>query len=220
MMCGEAMLLSEAGRVGRAVTLCCKQWDCDHCRPLLQRKLARLIIDLKPTLFATLTISAHWHGSPEERAEMLKRDWGKIRDRANRKFRTKIDFVAVFEVTDRGEPHLHLSVANCPVRPKIFRQFLRECLQLPKGSPRVAVKHVYGVAGLARYLSKAPTLFAGRQRYWTSRGWRRVPDVPVDMFDTVGVVRATPRTVERMLRAAGYTITGRTPRRIEYAQPP
>lgn len=223
MLCPEAVLIGKAHGHGVAATLRCKQWDCARCESDNRKRLALLIRDLKPTLFLTFTASPHWGGSPDDRARKLTVDFQNARRRLRRLTGMKIDFVAVFEATRRGEPHLHIAVACCPLRAEVLQRKILEWLGEPNGSRRVKVRPVHDVDGLASYMSKGPHKFDCCKRHWCSLGWRvrrAVEDagfVLVSMFRTG---RAGLDTVEVFLRGQGFEVFARSPRRLHFNPPP
>jgi hypothetical protein len=219
VLCPEAVLLGQAGPLGVAASLSCKRWSCGRCRLLNSAKLAQLIRDLGPTLFITLTDTPHHGESADARARKLMADFRLLRRRARRWMGSKMDFVAVFEATQRGEPHLHLAVVRCPVRPTVLEKKLHAWLGGSKGSRRVRVKTVYDRDGLARYMSKDPHKFAGCKRFWSSLGWRIVRPVADAKFRAARLIRASLGVVERQLRADGLAIVSRSPRRILFTPP-
>lgn len=79
-----------------------------------------------------------------------------------------LDFIAVFEATKRGWPHLHI-VARAGW---IDQRWLSKRMAALIGSPIVDVRRVDGVGKVAhyvaKYLGKNPHRFEGVKRYWRS----------------------------------------------------
>ena len=86
-MCHEKRTaIGEVNGRGIAASLPCHRWGCPDCVSQCMAKLTRLIRELWPTLFVTLTSNPHWHGSPDERAQRLSHSWSLIRGRLRRRY--------------------------------------------------------------------------------------------------------------------------------------
>lgn len=210
MRCGEATLLCEAGGHGVAVTQRCKKWDCDLCGPINQRKLRRLVVELGPLFFVTLTVLPYWFDSPDERARRLGAAWSRFCRWYRRRTGQKPDFVAVFEATARGEPHLHIALRVDGVSAKALERLLATWMGRLIGAPNVDVRPFVAERHLG-YMTKAPVRFDGCHRYRTSRGWR-VAQLVADVKCVLQRIASnTLATVERAVIAAGRSITNRRP---------
>jgi hypothetical protein len=96
--------------------------------------------------------------------------WRNIRQRAIREGLTKkIEFVAIFEETKKGWPHLHI-LARCDYLPQ---KWLSDRMEEYTGAPVVDIRRVWNQRHasryVAKYVSKGPGGFQGTKRYWTSR---------------------------------------------------
>ena len=147
----------------------CKRWSCLVCNPLRQARLKREAHRGKPNTFITLTVCPSEHTTPEARARDLVSAWRKVRRRAKRGWgNKKIPFIAIFEETQKGEPHLHILA-----RTKwIPQNWLSEEMQREIGAPVVDIKRINSVKAASRYVckyvGKNPRHYGGCKRYWRS----------------------------------------------------
>jgi hypothetical protein len=135
-------------------------------------ELARIGQRGRPTTFLTLTVNPAKFTSPDERAQRLVSSWRLIRQTMRRRFGIKrVPFLAVFEETENGEPHLHI-LARMPY---VAQRWLSRYMNKLMGAPIVDIQKVRSQNGVARYVSKyvstAPRMWVGCKRYWTSRDW-------------------------------------------------
>ncbi len=123
-----------------------------------------------PNTFITLTVNPNLYMSPSARAQELAHAWRRVRRRAMKVFDLKaLPFLAVFEQTKRGEPHLHIL---CRVR-WIPQTWLSEQMNAEIGAPIVDIRRVQdgaeAIRYVAKYIGKQPHRFDGVKRYWRSQ---------------------------------------------------
>lgn len=114
---------------------------------------------------------------------MLKHAWTTTRRAFKRRFKAKrFPFLAIFESTEAGEPHLHILTR---VR-WIEHAWLSAKMDALIGAPVVDVRRVRSQRGVARYVAKYtakdPVMWPGTKRYWCSLDWewsRKDRDRPV-----------------------------------------
>ena len=184
MLCSETTLI--AFDAGIAVTRFCGRWNCEICNCENQRKLAQRILGGFPNVFITLSSNPHWQDTPDEAARKLVHMFRLLRRRACRKYGlSHFDFLAVFELTERGEPHLHIAIrftlhqhyiphkkmTRLPSVLSELQRWISKVMGELGSAPNVRVRDVFDVAGLASYMSKGPAKFQGCQRHWSSRRW-------------------------------------------------
>lgn len=182
MLCSEASLVKLDEGEAAAVTLKCRSWGCDLCQPERGRRLRALAHAGNPTAFITLTVNPDRFPSPEDRARRLADAWRVIVRRAKTKYRYKaIPFLAVFEATKRGEPHLHV-IAR--VR-WIDQKWLSEQMDALMGAPICDIRRVWRknqvASYITKYVGKDPHRFGTCKRYWCTQDWDQEdyqPDEP------------------------------------------
>jgi len=139
-----------------------------------------------PRTFITLTVDANRPGTPAEHARELVAAFVTVRRRHCKRAGIKrFPFLAVFEKTKAGQPHLHiLSRVEW-----IDHRWLSEQMDELLGSPIVDIRRVRSrhraAAYVAKYCSKEPEPFKGSKRYWRSMDWQIVQmekDTPVKAF--------------------------------------
>lgn len=129
-------------------------------------------MDGNPSTFITLTVNPAHGQSPEGRARELVNAWRIVVKRARRKFtKAALEYLAVFEETKKGEPHLHI-VCRAPYIPQ---PWLSEQMNELIEAPIVDIRRVGSKAGVAKYVAKyvakGPTTFGTLKRYWSSSGY-------------------------------------------------
>lgn len=179
-LCGAWSLVKHEPHQTRAITLWCRSWTCTDCAPFRIAALKRMAMDGKPTTFITLTVNPLRGQSPEERAAELSNAARLMFKRARRKFtKAPIEYLAVFEATKKGEPHLHI-IARAPFIPQ---RWLSETMAELIEAPIVDIRKVGSMRGVARYvakyIAKGPKPFASLKRYWSTPGFDlEAPDKP------------------------------------------
>lgn len=179
-VCGGWSLLNLQRQPQRAITLFCRAWSCPDCMPRRLRALKHVAAEGNPTTFITLTVNPQRGETPEARARELTDAWRVVVKRARRKFRkAPLEFLAVFEETNRGEPHLHI-LCRAPYIPQSWLSAqMTELIE----APIVDIRSVHGKKGVARYVAKyvakGPKSFGALKRYWMSGRYDLRPERPV-----------------------------------------
>ncbi len=223
--CGEATLLSTGTCLKCAATLLCRAWTCPECG---ERRRTQLFQELKGgegRIFITLTHKRRPGEYPAEAAEELAHAWRRFR-RAEIKRRgwKDLPFMAVFEATQTGWPHLHI-LARCGfIDQKRLSDFMREAC----GSPIVFIRKVEsaarGAAYLAAYIKKAPAKFGKFKRYWRSKAWdlrtKFKPKIQLEPGAVWAVSKSCIITIAENLYMQGWAIAWDGNRRIRAERPP
>lgn len=211
MLCGEWTLVKQIGEKLYAEPLKCRCWHCEHCRPHRVNQLKALARDGHPDTFLTLTVNPATGESPDDRACALSRAWRLLRLRAMRKYKYKsLPFLAVFEKTKNGEPHLHILL-----RVKwLDQRWLSEQMSLLIGAPIVDIRRVTSQKGAARYiakyLGKDPHSFDGCKRYWRSQDWALEVEPDDERIyippDAVAILRVDLKAYLENMKRQGWSI--------------
>ena len=177
MYCGEPSLVNREDRIGTAVPLRCRCWTCAECAPNRRREFKALARSGRPTTLLTLTAGPGAGATQAQAAQTLVKSFRQIRrDIVDRKGLKRPPFLAVFEATQKGRPHLHILLRLDYVSQAWFSARMDRLAR----SPIVDIRRVHNHRGAARYmakyLAKAPRRFKGCKRYWCSRDWRLDPD--------------------------------------------
>jgi len=125
-----------------------------------------------PVRFVTLTINPSVGTSPAERLGMLSHAWRTLVKRARRRWpKQTLDYLAIVEATQLGEPHLHILVRGPYMPQKWISSVMRELVNSPIVDIRKikSLRHV--VAYVAKYITKAPAQFGDAKRYWCTQTW-------------------------------------------------
>ena len=136
------------------------------------RQLARQAFLGQPTTFLTLTVNPARGTSPDHRARELARAWRLLRLRAMRRLGVKVmPFIAVFEKTKAGEPHLHILLRVAYLDQAWLSDQMKDMID----APIVDIRSVRDKGKLsnyiAKYMAKDPHRFRGTKRYWTSQDY-------------------------------------------------
>lgn len=173
MLCSEWALVKRLRRAISVSPLKCKTWTCPLCGPMRARQLAREAHLGQPTTFLTLTVNPAIGIDADDRAVSLSHAWRTLRKRIIRRYGIKaLPFLAVFEKTKRGEPHLHI-LARMPYVPQAW---LSDQMKELTGAPVVDIRSINDPRKAAnyvtKYIAKDPHKFVGTKRYWQSRDYQ------------------------------------------------
>lgn len=173
MLCSEAILINQDALGGHACVLHCKRWSCELCTPLNHRKIKRHAREGQPNTFLTLTCNPARHSTPDEAARALKTAWVNLRRAMERDFGVKRPpFIAIFEQTKKGWPHLHI-LLRCRF---ISQRWYSATMDRLIGAPIVDVRFIQDTgrvaAYVAKYISKAPQAFQSCKRWWRSHDYQ------------------------------------------------
>jgi len=211
VLCSEHSIVNSDGRQGVAVTLRCKCWNCDICLPFNRMKVVRKVKTGKPSTLITLTARPHEGETPHQRARKLVEAWRTVRRRIAAKYKCKPPaFMAVFEATKKGEPHLHI-VARLKW---VDQRWLSAQMAALNDSPIVDLRRIRqadrAATYVAKYLGKDPHRFKGTKRFWTSLDWldaaAKKEDRPQLFGDHWQVERKTLERLELELLEEGFSV--------------
>lgn len=181
MLCTDLTLVNVQPDLVRVMPLKCRCWTCDLCQPMRKAQLVAQALNGQPNTFITLTSNPHVGKTPEFRARLLVKAWRKIRREACKKYGYKsLPFMAVFEATEAGEPHLHILAYV----KWLDQSWLSARMRRHANAPIVDIRRIQdqGRAAhyVAKYVGKEPHHFKGTKRYWCSLDWN-IPDLERDL---------------------------------------
>lgn len=177
MLCTEfTKIMQEGGRI-TAEPLRCRCWHCEHCQPKRCAQLRALALSGKPDTFLTLTVNPAVGKSPSHRAQMLAKSFRMLRQFLIRKgYAEKLPFLAVFERTKAGEPHLHILMRAPFIPQHVISAYMAKRMRAPIVDIRRIKSHGQAVGYVTKYVGKDPFVFKGCKRYWRSMDWQVEPD--------------------------------------------
>lgn len=189
-MCSKSSTIIK--QVGSKVTVfrgSCRSWSCRECAPLRRKQLIREALDGKPNRFITLTVNPHWFNSPEERAAKLAKAWRlTVAAYRHRWPNRTIEYLAVFEATKLGEPHLHIVSRGDFMAQKWLSGQMRKRMGAPIVDIR-AIKKASDVAKyVTKYISKRSIKFGTCKRYWRSSGYLAISPAKARKLRNVGAI--------------------------------
>ena len=170
--CGsQTIAIATAGKA-KAFPLRCRSWGCPTCAPMRRRRLIADGIAGAPNRFITLTVNPHWFGSPEERGLRLSRAWRDyVREFRRLHPRRELQYLAVLELTKKGEPHLHIVTRSGWIGQKELSKHMAKAM----GAPIVDIRQVRGqsevASYVAKYISKRNIKLGKLKRYWMSQNY-------------------------------------------------
>lgn len=168
----------------------CRRWRCDRCSPRLRRRLRRLAANGLPERLLTLTCRPSAYPNPTAAAQAIHAAWARIR-RAIREQRPHphLEYLAVWERTKRGWPHLHILFRG----PYVPQAWLSDMMEELADSPIVDIRRISSpteaAAYVSKYLCKDPSPFGFKHRYLRSRHW------PLENLEHWRTKKAEPGTV-------------------------
>lgn len=207
------------------MSLRCKTWSCEICHPINRRQLVARAKLGNPNTFITLTSNPNCHSDKHERARMLVKAWRIIRRKIEHlPQRKRISFIAIFEATKRGEPHLHILCRSS----WISQKWLSEQMNALTGAPICDIRRVQdtgrAAAYVTKYVGKSPHRFEGSKRYWASHDYTPKADAdgPEDRPQREIWVkhRLSLDAVCKALVAEGFHIERRPHKVIWCSEPP
>ena len=167
-VCGGWSLVKHDSAGTTGITLWCRAWSCTDCMPHRLASLKRMATDGQPTTFLTLTVNPETNQTPEGRARDLVDAMRIMMKRARRKFtKSPIEYMAVFEETKKGEPHLHMLLRAPFVPQKWISETMNELIR----APIVDIRQVKSARLVAQYVAKGPKSFGTLKRYWSTFGY-------------------------------------------------
>lgn len=172
MYCGLATTIIDDGPGIKAFPFKCNCWHCESCFYRRLWSLKELAKAGKPSKFITLTASVKDYDTPSEAAQALVHGWRMLLQRMKRDGIVKeIEYLAVFEETQQGWPHLHI-LARAPYIPQ---EYISRYMDKYADSPIVDIRKVYtqrhAAWYVAKYVSKGPGRFEGTKRYFRSKNY-------------------------------------------------
>lgn len=188
MYCQDTIAVKEEATHRTAITLRCRSWSCPDCADLRHKQLIAEAIAGSPRIFLTLTSRRIEGSSPNDAARALAHAWRLLRLRIMRKYGwRKLPFIAVFEATKLGWPHLHI-LARCGF---IDQRFISSVMDELTNSPIVHIELLKDPrkAGVyaAKYCGKSTGKFGTCKRYWQSQDYDLRPPPPEHLDHSPGV---------------------------------
>lgn len=170
--CQEWSLVKREEKRVEAEPLYCRSWRCDVCAPGRKNQLMAEAFAGQPTTFLTLTHIRRPGDNPNLIAKDLARAFQILMKRIKRKLgKTRIPYLAVFEATKQGWPHLHVLLRM----PYVEQAWISEQMDQLVGSPIVDIRRITNQKRaawyVAKYAGKEPHKFGTCKRYWQTQDY-------------------------------------------------
>lgn len=212
MYCKDFSLVKHDPKGASIQPLYCRSWKCEECAPRRARALQMEAMSGNPNRFLTLTINTKLFDTRDGAAQALAGALPKLRRILMRYYKLQsLPFLAIFERTENGWPHLHILLRTGYIHQKVISRLMGKLI----GSPIVDIRKVTTAKGAARYVSKyitkAAHRFVGVKRYWSSQDWilpERKWEPPVaDAGQTVAKREIPTWAVAQEFLRAGWAVT-------------
>jgi len=225
-LCREYTLVKHFAGFVHCKPLTCRSWGCEYCAPQRRTRLMAQAASGAPQRFLTLTVNPTVGSDPDDRLLRLSAAWRTCVKRLRRLYgQHTIQYLAVVEATDRGEPHLHILLRS----PYIPQQLLSSIMAELIDSPIVDIRKIKSTRELiryvAKYITKAPHHFGTGKRYWSSQSW----ELPQDPDEERDAFRAEKWHIDHrfiadvadyLIRYMGYVCVEQGPDRLLFASSP
>lgn len=150
-------------------------------------QLKRLATSGKPTKFLTLTMKEGIEHDAATAALMLSDAFRKLLKRWRRhKHGQDIEFLAVFEPTKNGRPHLHVMLRAPYTRQQWLSKQMLDLLDSPIVDIRAITDRRKVAKYIAKYITKSNIRFGKAKRYWCSKRYSLDPSKKRDPNDRWG----------------------------------
>ena len=175
--CGHYTLIGEKDGKYKHHRFRCKSYACGICGPkkirMVRKRIAQRAVEHKLQRFLTLTLDPKkLEPGCDLKAKIgyLSDAWRKMRVYLKRKLGKSLVFVAVMELQQNGNPHLHMLVGSW-----LGKDWISNAWQRAGGGKftRIEAADVHRVSAyLAKYFTDESLcdLPAGTRRFWTSQG--------------------------------------------------
>jgi len=169
MYCKEWCLVKRTNPELTIIPLRCKCWTCEECQPGRRLRLIAEGLQGFPNTFMTLTTWRRPGACPEAAARALVKAWRTVRQEYLKKHgKRSLPFLAVFEATTAGWPHLHIIARSKWIDQKWLSRRMDELIGAPIVDVRRIEKRARAVRYVTKYVGKEPHRFVGVKRYWRS----------------------------------------------------
>lgn len=169
MLCSELTIVKMTDVGAELSPLPCRRWSCEYCQPKRKRELIAKVIHGKPDTFITLTSSPETADNPVDAARLLVDAWRKVRREACRIYGyKKVPFIAVFERSPSGLPHLHILARVKWIDQDWLSDRMNTLLRAPVCDIRRVRSRKHVANYVAKYVGKQPQQFGTLKRYWAA----------------------------------------------------
>jgi hypothetical protein len=179
MLCSSVTILQQHPPGVKVTSLPCKCWGCAPCAEVNKAKLKRRAYAGFPTKFLTATVNPAIGINPDHRAGLLRDAWQKVVRQIKQKYKgQEVEYLVVFEKTKKGEPHIHVLLRSQYIPQPWLKMRFEQEIQAHQVNIK-EVKNKKAVASyVAKYMAKDPEKFPGCKRFWTSKHWQLLEEIP------------------------------------------
>lgn len=172
MKCGCATFIGQTATGKTLKRYFCKTWRCPRCAPQKAKRLCKEAYLGKPNKFLTLTTNVHKFETPDVAANRLVESFRRMREAIQKKYGYgPIPFIAVFEETANGWPHLHILMRCGYIDQKWISEFMRRRMDSPICWIEQIKSRKKCASYVAKYIGKNPVRFTGCQATWRNKFW-------------------------------------------------
>lgn len=179
--CGVSGILASKGDVHTMWRFRCKTWNCATCAEKNRKRLIAICKAGNPTMLLTLTTNPAMYFDYDAAACDLVDAWRRMRQQLKRHHgHRSIEFIAVFERTKAGWPHLHILIRGRFIPHAWIKNYMARRTNAPIVDIRKVHNATQAAIYIAKYIAKAPEKFEGCKRYWASHNYapKRIKKAP------------------------------------------
>lgn len=149
--CGRGSLvgIAQDGKSIRIIPMMCHKWSCPRCARIKTNYWRRLALSGKPERFITLTYRNDGSKDTLSMAAEMKRAWPRLLVRIRKKY-GPFEYLLVWELTEKGAPHIHMLQRGCYIE----KNWLSETWAELTGAPIVSIKAIDDPGTAANYVTK------------------------------------------------------------------
>lgn len=209
MKCGLSTFHGENSEGVTWARFRCHLWRCERCAPKKLKRLTKDAILGRPTAMLTLTVNPLRYDDKNQAARDLVVSFRRMREAIQKqKGIGAIPFLAVFEETKAGWPHLHILWRAPYVSQKWISQYMKRRTDAPIVDISRVKSRKHAAAYVSKYLSKAPRAWQGCKRWWRNSEYivtRKVKNLSdkvwtlqrISLDDVIGMLEDAPERRER-----------------------
>ena len=224
-ICGQHSAVKYEPSRRTAVSLRCRAWTCEECRPKRKAQLIAQAVGGQPNMLITLTSRKTDEFTIEEAAKRLSHAWRCCRYRIMRKYGIRrLPFFLVVEQHKSGWPHFHILLRSAYIDQKWLSDTMSDLVD----GPNVWINRIdYAgrvAAYCAKYCGKCAAKIGTTKRYWQSRDYDLRTEALGKALDSEerswSYTRASITAITRQWNEAGWTLKKTGAHVIEATAPP
>lgn len=162
-------IVKRTGQMAEVFPLRCRSWSCPHCAGKRRKAVIRQAVNGSPNRFITLTPNPASGLEPDQMALDMTRAWRDVVREYRRLWpQREAQYMAVFEATKRGFPHMHILWRGGFMPQKWLSAQMQKRINAPVVWISLIRDKRKAAEYCGKYFSKRPIRFGTCKRYWRS----------------------------------------------------